>query len=473
MPFCRSCGAEQGPGAGYCTSCGALISSPPAGKPLPPVTPPTSPKLSVPAERASVAVPAWITADWPAVAVCAGLILLVLIAGCGLYGLVLTVVSTGNPGAALDGIVVGLYLVFAAVGATVRLAVLGGAGDATYSVAYVPLGLSLGAAGAVWYALRATVERRRMPVVSAPALAAKVVVVTSSVLTILASVLSLTDPDGSVVAEVDPRRTLVGAVLVVGLTALAFSAHRRSWAFPPWVVRNGLDRVVRALVTGAASFLALAVAAGVFTLVGALLTADSGGDRLRLVAGIPLVGINLVLVSGVAALGATVGFGVAEVSDVFGAGFGGSATATLSLFRFGFPPAASTGSAPFLLLVVYLLLGPALLAGAIARRMRDEPAEASVIGTWVLLAGLGFVGAACLAGLMGQIKLFADAKDVAGGSNFVVVRPDLVTTLGYSALWAILGAIGGWWTWFVRRAPDAVEGPPAADPAPADVLVVT
>lgn len=428
--------------------------------------------LRVSTTRSRLTVPRWLTADWPLVAAASSLTIAGLLLVCGLYGMVLTTVTTGDPGAAIEGLIAGFYFAFAALGASVRLVVLSGDADVAISLSSVPLGLTLVAAGVVWFALKTACDRLQSPPASLKALAVKVVAVTTLIFTVLASLLSLTDPDGIVVADVDARRTLVGSVLVLGTTAFAFVARRGTITLPPWVIRSGLDRVARALRTGVVAFLGLAAVAGSWTIVGAIVAGDSGAERLRLVLGLPVVGINLMLTSGVAALGTTVAFGVAQVSDVFGAGFGGAATGTMSLFRYGFPPGASTGSAPFLVLVAFLLLGPGLLAGAIARQLRDEPPQAAVVGTWLLLAGVGFVSTAAVAGLLGRIELFADARGLGGGTNFVVIRPDLVTTLGYAALWSVLGSLGGWWTWFVLRARgrDAAQ-PEETGPLPSDGAV--
>lgn len=469
MAFCRNCGAAHDEGASYCTSCGDALPDSFAAKQLPPLSASTAPKVTVSEVSGRSGLATWLTADWPAAAFGAGLLLLILMAGSIVYGTVLTVVTTGDPSAALDGVIVGVYLVFAAMGASVRVAVLNGSADAAFSLASWPVGLTLVACVAIWRVVRAMIDRRQVPLASVPATCAKVVLLVACVLTILSSVLSLTDPDGAVVANVDPRRTFVGAVLVTGLTCLLLLARRGASTLPEGVTRYGLDRMGRALATGAVAFSMLAVVAGAFTLVGAFVAADTGADRLRLLLGLPIVGVNLMLVSGVAALGSTVAFGLAGVSDVFGAGFEGSATATMSLFRFGFPPAASTGNAPFVVLVFFLLSGPALLAAAIATRMRREPSERALIGSWILLAALGFLGAAVLAGLTGQIRLYADATGIVGENNLVVIRPDLVTTLGYGTLWAALGSLGGWWAWLVLRATPSPSLDPVAGPTPLTV----
>jgi hypothetical protein len=486
MPFCTECGTENRTGARFCTSCGRVVDAPRepvvgAGKALPKLAaaPPPIAVDVASASRRGASVPDWLSGDWVPAVVGAVVLVGAGLLGGALLGALLTVVASGDVGLAVDGALVGSYLAFAAFGAAVRAGIdEGQAVHVAFAVEALPLGLLPLTVGASHLVLR----RVRGRVSPDPARQLAVVVKVASLLALVLALLAvvLSTEGASLQAEVQPLQAFVLAFLLVAGVGI-WQLHHDGVSLPgigqlsPWT-----RAVLRAARDGALVLVGFAVAVGAVSFLAALVLADSGTDRLLLVIGLPLHLGNLAAVGGVVGIGGSVTFAVADVTELGGVSFSATTTGSMGLFRFGFPPDASTGAAPFGLLVVLLAATPALLAWRTGRRLvREQVDGLSRALAHAVSSGAGFLVAALTAGVLGRIGLFATTEGLARPATLLVVRPQLATVLGYATLWAVLGTAVGLVVWWqrprqaeasaVETAPAKRSVPPASSPVRVEV----
>jgi hypothetical protein len=249
--------------------------------------------------------------------------------------------------------------------------------------------------------------------------------------------------------------TFVGATLVVGVAVLLGRLVAAPDGVVPAVVtalrtpeRHGelrsVLRILRTFAVGMLAAAALAVVAGY--LYAAVFTDDLDGYRLGALAGLLVLGVNLVVVTVLGALGvpgvvSTESRGSADVMEFFEDSIG-SASGT------------STGLTDHKWLLLVLLVPAAIALGTAIRTALREPV-ATVLGTSALkTAALAGAVAGLTAALLVRVSGSAEAS-AAGAFDFLEFAGSAGMSAGPSLLWApVLGAA---WSaavvWAVRFGP--------------------
>jgi hypothetical protein len=423
-----------------------------------------------------------LTSDWPLVGLSAALLLVLLFAASALYGTIAGVAATGNLRAAPYGAALGSHLTFAAFGAKTAVS-FGEKNGSNLALQFLPLpwaavgGLAVGAALRFARARLPDDRRRRI------AFGAKLAAAGGVALGIMAGLLDQGSRPGS-----GYRSTLNGGEVWFYATVLLWF-----WAWL-WLRRDGfrllpglperVRRPMQRIGEGAVTFVAMCGAFGVAGLVFALVVADSNHARIGLLFGFPVVGLSFGAAMADFALGGALGgFGV----------FFERAAGHTSLARFGLPPGSEAGAAPAWLFVV-LLVAPAIVAVTVWRRLeRARPAqeqEAVAIGAYT---AVGFAGAAWLLAVVSRILVLAaiaPSRSRSGSASLlalltgqgegvgtlVAARPNPVSVLFLSLVWALAGGLGAAFVWATRHGarwhiagappPSRAGTPPAGAPPP-------
>jgi hypothetical protein len=442
MASCVRCGGELPATARFCPTCGRPV-APQGGPAAPPHPPPI---------WAGLRLPAWVTGDWPLVALGAAVLLGAVFALSALVGMVAAVAVSGSVDALPCGAGVGAHLGFAAFGATTEVACRSTTG-AALGLSFLPLFWAftggLATEAALRFAWPRLVDDRRRRI----AYAAKLALVTGVVLGLIAGMVNGGNPRGP---------SSFGSNLNGGEVWFYSSVLTWFWAWLALrrravrVVEAPADAVVRyrpfkrMAAEGALAFGLLATGLAVVGLLFGLAVADSGADRLGIVIGFPVVGFSL-------------GAGLAD--GAMGAALAG-VRGHSSLLHFGLPAHPESGAAPLWLFVV-VLIAPAVVALTVWRRLhRDRPVdEQRALATGGTVAA-GFAGAAWLAALVGRVTLIAYVGPNRAGGWFsappaevrrsvhgaaIIARADPGSVLGLSLMWGLIGGLGAAVVWAVRH----------------------
>lgn len=478
MAFCEQCGAPQDPGTKFCAKCGNPVG---LGLPEPPTTTqPHSPQVrgvssgealrSGPenardrpdgSPRPSPTLPTWCSADWPLVGLCVLLMLGALFVSCAMYGAVMTVVASGGADALVEGATTGLYLVFTAFG--VNTAVTSGAELPSVFLALQFFPLPLGALGgaATWLALRFAGTRLADDRSTMLAFAGKLALTFGIVMGVLASVLSIGDPDGGdgFTAEVSGGEAWIYSTLIVALAALIF-LHLRGVRLLPERMRAPGGQLVPYAIDGAKAFGLLALGMTPVVFVAAMIAVDSGSERLGVLFGALAVGLTMGVTGAALAMG-----GAIELIE-----------GHVSLLKFGFPPGVDAGAAP-LPVFLLVLIAPAVVAWLVQRRLESEKPgteqDAIKIGFAVAIA---FALTAWFAVLLNRVALSAFIRDEAGDvvAAFVFARPSPGAVFGLALVSGLVGGLGMAFVWARQQgagwrvAGQAFQGSDQARPTPVD-----
>jgi hypothetical protein len=409
--------------------------------------------------------PNWLLSDWIVVLISALVILFATAIVCAFFGAVLAVTSTSSFGTVASGALRGIYLTFACFG--VKTAAGSAVGDNTvliFGSSFLLMPGVLIPMAATWIVLRSfALPRVRDGLDISIAFVVKLALVCGVFLSIAAALMSvghvssISDSEASLtsdlVAKVAAGSAFLYAFLIVGIVALALMM-RASRIVITGRARDYLDPIGQAAKTAGLAYLVLAVGAGALATLGAVIVADSGAQRLTIIASAPLILVNVGISAVSVAMGGSVRF--ATVNFLSGGSFGfdtsAGATGHVSLMKFGFPPASDAGSAPIFWFV--LLLVPLVVLGWFALRELDRarPAtEQGVLGIG-LRAGIGFALIAWLGGLLGRIEvagfgLRAGDGNGDGVAGVLVWKPSVGAALGLGLVWGLVGAVGAalWW----------------------------
>ena len=316
MAWCEQCGASVVVDARFCGSCGAARR--PAQSADDPGPEPSRERLRQPAAQtlprpgasrahaaspasASSSVPSWAKDDW-IVAVVAALILLGICVAAGItYGAVLGFASTSKPGALVSGALTGAFLPFAMFGIEAGAVRFAGEASAGFGLKTLPLPLAVVTFFATVQAIRfgwTRVTRRSANLV---AFVGKVALIVTIEATVLASLMSIGDPesvgfdvsgDGGFVSRVSAGTAAVYPFLIIGVLGVGVLLRRRVPIASGRLNRVVQSDVARSLGWGALAFVGVAAVMALVTLIGDVVVADDGKERLATIVGFLATGLN-------------------------------------------------------------------------------------------------------------------------------------------------------------------------------------
>ena len=420
------------------------------------------PGTTAPRQPAPLAVPSWLATDWPLVGLSVIILLGIAFAFSAVYGGLLSVAVTTSFETLVDGVTAGAYLAFSAFGIKTGFAHFPASfseGPIAVATQFLPLPWLALSVGATVVALRFAWPRLAGDRGSVLAFCAKLAITAGIVMAVLASVLSVGDDSSSrgIRAEVSGGEAWLYVTAIVAITALVY-AHLRGVSVlrKPWKPQFG--DIVRVALDGVRAYALLVGVMAAIAIVGSIVVVDSGGARLGVVLGTPVVGITIGVVGAAFAMGSAIGLESGHAS----------------LFHFGFPPDFDAGAAPIPFFLL-LLLAPAAVAWITLRRLEAErPTSEQDVMKVAFVIGLAFAACAWVVSLVSQVNLAAGVSGGGGDDGTgigLAARPSIAGVLGVGLLWGLAGALGAGFLWARQQgigwqSAAAVPGPPPAYPPP-------
>lgn len=390
--------------------------------------------------------PAWLTSDWPLIGITVLMVVGCLATVSAVYGMILVLVATGEPGALLSGAGVGAFLGFVSFGVQTVAAASGGDHAASFAARYLPLLYVALPVAATWFGMRFAFSRLTDPdEYRRLAFVAKLALSLAVLMSILAAVLTFDNREAETFfSKVSAATAFSYPLLIVLATgAVYLSRHggglvRSRFPETPW-----LPSLAPAL-DGVKAFALLAAGMAVLSTVGALVVADRMVDRVLLLLTAPFHLANVGVAGAVVAMGGSVG--LSPIGGTEGAG-----SRHLSLLNFGFPPTQDAGAAPFFWFAL-LAAAPLLVGWLVWRRLEaTKPAsEQEALGP-AFVAAFAFTLVSWIASLLARTQVYANAEGLERGDSTLILHPSSGAAFGLALLWATAGAVVAALVWSRRR----------------------